>query len=344
MKVDVLIVGQGLAGSCLSLELRRKGISFHVIDQGHENASSSVAAGLYNPIGFKRIAVSWNAEEVLKEMNALYNYAEEVSGIKVLCSKDVLKIFSAEADLALLAKSGDAIKPFSNGQISAAPDNVNAPFGVVQFSKTGFLKVKQFLSIVRELLIEEKRISCEEFSEADLEVSETVKYRHIEASRIIFCEGAFTHSSYWKHLPFKPVKGELLLVEIPGLQQDHVLIKDGFLIPLGEKKFIIGSTYVWNDLERKITDAGKEELIRKLKKFTDLPFTIISQAAGIRPASHDRKPYVGWNRDQPLVGILNGLGTKGVLMAPFCAVKLVNSLIDNTPVPAEIEVNRTGSR
>ena len=49
MKVDYLIIGQGLAGSLLAWELIQRRCSVVVVDNGNENASQ-IAAGLINPI------------------------------------------------------------------------------------------------------------------------------------------------------------------------------------------------------------------------------------------------------------------------------------------------------
>ena len=49
MTYDYLIVGQGLAGSCMALQLLKRGKKILVIDQPHTNSSSMVAAGMFNP-------------------------------------------------------------------------------------------------------------------------------------------------------------------------------------------------------------------------------------------------------------------------------------------------------
>ena len=58
MQVDFLIVGQGLAGSLLAKELRRRGRSVHVVDDGWKSASSQVAAGLMTPLTGRRFTLT----------------------------------------------------------------------------------------------------------------------------------------------------------------------------------------------------------------------------------------------------------------------------------------------
>ncbi len=62
MKVDFIIVGAGLSGSTLAYTLLKEGKSVLVIDNNLKSAASMVAAGLYNPIVFKRIVKSWQAD------------------------------------------------------------------------------------------------------------------------------------------------------------------------------------------------------------------------------------------------------------------------------------------
>ena len=66
MQYDFLIVGQGIAGTTLAMELIAQGASVLVIDAYNKSSSSQVAAGLFNPIAFRRVALGWNANECLK--------------------------------------------------------------------------------------------------------------------------------------------------------------------------------------------------------------------------------------------------------------------------------------
>ena len=47
--MNILIIGQGIAGSCLAWELKRRGAEFTVADRPIAETASRVAAGLVNP-------------------------------------------------------------------------------------------------------------------------------------------------------------------------------------------------------------------------------------------------------------------------------------------------------
>ena len=67
---------------------------------------------------------------------------------------------------------------------------------------------------------------------------------------------------------------------------------------------------------------------------------MIEQVAGIRPTVSDRRPLVGVHENYKNLFILNGLGTRGVMIAPFIADKLYKLIEDNTPLEPEIDIKR----
>ena len=68
----ILIVGQGLAGTVLGWSLDRAGIDWRMIDAGHENAASCVAAGVINPVTGLRWVKTWRVDELWPEAKRFY--------------------------------------------------------------------------------------------------------------------------------------------------------------------------------------------------------------------------------------------------------------------------------
>lgn len=75
MKVDVLIVGQGICGTFLSRELDRVGLSYIVIDEVQPHTASRAAAGLINPVTGRRFVKTWMIDELLPFMRKVYDGA-----------------------------------------------------------------------------------------------------------------------------------------------------------------------------------------------------------------------------------------------------------------------------
>ena len=68
MKIDFLLIGQGLAGSALGYRLKKAGKKIKLIDLPSENKSSRVAAGLYNPVTGRKMVKTWNADLLSPEI------------------------------------------------------------------------------------------------------------------------------------------------------------------------------------------------------------------------------------------------------------------------------------
>ena len=60
-EIDFIVVGQGIAGSCLAYELLERGARTIVYDDGWKSAACTVAAGVINPITGKRLVKSWRS-------------------------------------------------------------------------------------------------------------------------------------------------------------------------------------------------------------------------------------------------------------------------------------------
>ena len=173
------------------------------------------------------------------------------------------------------------------------------------------------------------------------EESNHIQYKNIEASNIIFAEGfGLKENPFFKHLPLNGTKGELITIHAPDLKIDYVLKSSVFLIPLGDDLYTVGATYEWTDKTNKTTQKGKDELLKKLKTFLKCEFEVVDQVAGIRPTVIDRRPLVGQHSKQKRMFVLNGLGTRGVMIAPYVAQKLFDYIEHNLELDDEINITR----
>ena len=81
-------------------------------------------------------------------------------------------------------------------------------------------------------------------------------------------------------------------------------------------------------------------MVEKLKKVLTVPYKIVEQTAGIRPTVRDRRPLVGMHPAYKRLAILNGLGTRGVMIAPTVAKQLFNNLENDKKLDSEIDIKR----
>jgi len=122
---------------------------------------------------------------------------------------------------------------------------------------------------------------------------------------------------------------------------NQTIYKQGInIVPWGDDYFWIGSSHEWSYDNLHPTPLFRQKIENQLKHWLKLPFTFVDHLASERPATVERRPFVGLHPTSPQVGILNGMGTKGCSLAPFFAKQLSDHLIENKPLYAEADVSR----
>ena len=74
--------------------------------------------------------------------------------------------------------------------------------------------------------------------------------------------------------------------------------------------------------------------------FFKKPYKIVDQEAGIRPATLDRRPFLGVHPEFERLLMFNGFGTKGVSLMPYFSVKFCDFLSNDKELPEEVNINR----
>ena len=344
---NYIVVGQGIAGTVLAQTLLNQNKSVLIIDDNTLSNSSRIAAGLYNPIVFKRLVKSWMIDDLLPVMNKFYTDAEQLLDARFYFERRIVKPFAEEQERTLWQKKAndDVGKYLSkNIQDDFLNDIIYNPLGVSEVLSGGNLNIEVFLNLFREYFKKNNLLCEEKFNYSELIVNENnITYKSVSADKIIFCEGYKTiDNPYFSWLPFKLTKGEVITVKIPNaiIAEEFVINKGVFILPLGNEIYKVGATYEWNDLSEQPTEKGKEELINKLKKVIKLPFEIINHQAGIRPTVLDRRPLLGFHPAHKSLAVFNGLGTKGVMLAPYFAKHFADYLNNKITLNREVDIKR----
>jgi glycine/D-amino acid oxidase-like deaminating enzyme len=141
-------------------------------------------------------------------------------------------------------------------------------------------------------------------------------------------------------LPLDGTKGEIIMIKAPDLHLNAIVNASLYIVPLENDFYNVGATYNWEDKTNTPTEVGKKELVDKLKEIISCDFEIISHKAGVRPTVKDRRTLIGKHPDQNNMFILNGLGTRGVLLAPFLAKLLFEFIEYNSEIDQHYSVSR----
>jgi glycine/D-amino acid oxidase-like deaminating enzyme len=98
------------------------------------------------------------------------------------------------------------------------------------------------------------------------------------------------------------------------------------LVPYGENIFWLGSSYEWTFENDQPSESFRKNAESWLNHNLKMPYRIMEHFAAVRPATLERRPFVGFHPLHPRVGLLNGMGTKGCSLAPYFAKQLADKL------------------
>ena len=342
--IDYLIVGCGLAGISFAEKALQHSKTIFVVDNDSQN-SSKIAGGLYNPVILKRFSEVWEAQSQLVTMNSFYAQLKPRIENQFDYKMPILrKFFSVEEQNNWFSASDKPnLAPFLSTDLHfKAYKGITAPFGYGEVLHTGYVDTASLLESYRNYLVDTNRFRQEALDYTAISFEENCcAYKDIKAKHIIFAEGFGLHANpYFNHLPLDGTKGELFIIKAPGLDLDVIVNTSVFILPLGNDLFKVGATYNWKDKTDLPTEEGKAELVERIREIIDCDFEIVSHFAGVRPTVRDRRPLVGTHAVHKRIHLLNGLGTRGVMLGPAMADALYNAIENQIPLVKEIDIQR----
>ena len=346
--IDYLIVGCGLAGISFAEEALKHNKTILVLDNDSQS-SSKIAGGLYNPVILKRFSEVWEAQSQLVTMNAFYAQLKPRIEQQFDYKMPILrKFFSVEEQNNWFAASDKPnLAPFLSTELHfKAYKGIQADFGYGEVLHTGYVDTASLLTAYRNYLTATNSFRQDAFDYSEVDIEEDyVQYKDIQAKHLIFAEGFGLHANpFFNHLPLDGTKGELFIIKAPGLDLDVIVNTSVFILPLGNELFKVGATYNWKDKTDLPTEDGKTELVARIREIINCDFEIVSHFAGVRPTVRDRRPLVGTHAEYNRIHVLNGLGTRGVMLGPAMAKALYDTIENQIPLVKEIDIQRFANK
>lgn len=343
MRIDFLIVGQGLAGSLLAWELLGRGCKILIVDNGDENASQ-VAAGLINPVTGMRFVKSADVDYLLPAAKQCYRQLADFFRQDFYLERPMLRLFRSEAEYnnaqkrllepAYQAYLGECRKP------GKPTGHFCAPFGFLEQKQTGYLLTRPLLNCLKDFFTARTCYRQAGFNVGDIQFQPVLRWQDIQPARIIFCEGYRCAQNPWfSWLPLQAAKGEILTLEHSSAIPDTLLNYGNWLIPLAKRQIRIGATFDPKHLDTQTTGQAKTTLLNALRPFcADLAeANCIRHQANIRPCTLDKQPFIGIHPSRKQLAVFNGFGAKGSLQIPWYSRRFADALLHNRPLPSDIQ-------
>ncbi len=344
MHVDFLLVGQGISGSFLYHELVKAGYSVAVVDERRPNSASMVASGVINPVTGRRIVKTWLIDEIIPAIRASYSELSELFDINALQELSVIDFFTTPQMVLAFQQRFAEDKQYLSlpAEQQQWKDQFNHDFGFGEITPAFVANMQEIITNSRKRIAESGRLIDTGFDINRLVLqTDELRYEELTASRLIFCDGISSATNpYFGMLPFGGNKGEAVIVEIEGLEPDHVFKKGFSLVPWKQNLFWLGSNYLW-EFENDLPTPGYYRFAENwLRQTLRMPFRIVEHLAAIRPATLERRPFIGFHPVYPQLGIFNGMGTKGCSLAPFFAKQFVQQIKTGSGLYKEADVDR----
>jgi len=342
-KVEYLIVGQGLAGTFLAFELLKQNKQIVVVDQGHENSSSMVAAGIINPLVLKRLTLTWRADEFLNYNSTFYSELEAFLGGKYHFKTPIVKLIASkeEEEFWVHRFYKADLEKYIEKEIEQAADTLKLAqkFNVGKVKQTSWVNISKLLLDFRAYLKKEGILIEENFDYKS--IKNQGQYKSIAFEKLVFCEGAMAiNNPFFNYLPFSLNKGQLLTIKSEELAFDYILKKKVFILPIGNRNYKVGATYSWKWQDEKPEEEQSKLLQSQLNEMLDVPYKKVKLEAGIRPAVKDRRPLVGAHELHKNYYLFNGMGSRGCFMAPLLANELVQNIEEGKQLHPEVLLSR----
>jgi glycine/D-amino acid oxidase-like deaminating enzyme len=312
----------------MAWSLMRRGVQVTVADVPLPGRSSVFAAGIINPVTGRRFVKSWRYDELYPVAKRVYAELEQELGVHLWEDRPVVRLLASPEEC-------------NDWATRCAQEGYEAYLGELQrlenwekVLKPGFRFgiTRHAARVNLTLLLEVFQKKAREegwFQNETIEYAPSLTERY---DRVVFCEGwRGADNPLFPEAPFELSKGEALLFRIKGAPADfeplEMLKKTLLVAPLGDGLFWAGSTYHKGDRNPDPSPEGRSYLLGHLEGMFSAPIEVQGHIAGVRPTMRDRRPFLMQSRIDPKAFMLNGLGTKGALLAPYFAESLVGGVL-----------------
>jgi glycine oxidase len=340
---DVIVIGGGIIGLSLSIELRKRDATVLVVERGEPGREASHAAGgMLVDCLFETPAVLQPLATASARLYPKFAHELEVeSGIKVDLRDQGTILFPSAEHL-------------SSSSLQAA--TLPAPLAELEPALADFTRPAFYL---RERSVDPRALTAAALKAAkhrgvDISSGDEVTAVNVSSGRVagvittktsfhapkvVNCAGAWSGQIAPQAFPTRPVKGQMLCLASPSRNLlKHVLrTPEVYLIPRSDGRILVGATVEEAGFDKRTNVETIQRLYRAA--IAAVPglrnAKILEDWAGLRPGTPDGLPILGATAS-PGYYVATGHFRDGILLAPITA-QVMAEVVTGTQCSHDIE-------
>lgn len=321
---DVIIIGGGIIGLSLSIELRKKGATVLVLERGEPGReASSAAGGMLVDCPFETHAALQHLSTASASMYPEFVRELELeSGMKIDLRNQGTILFPSAAHVSHPAFEAATQIPAPLAEFEPALAEVDRPaFYLKERSVDPRALTPAALKAARRLGVDVS--SGEEVIAVNLSDGRvrgvTTRKTSFLAAKVVNCAGAWSGQIGPYAIPTRPVKGQMLCLVSASRMLKHVIRSpEVYVIPRSDGRIIIGTTVEEAGFDKRTDVAAIQRLraaaIAMVPELRNAK--ILEDWAGLRPGTPDALPILGAT-ETPGYYVATGHFRDGILLAPI---------------------------
>lgn len=357
---DVLVVGAGVAGCSVALELLDRGVSVTVLDPDAVGPSTRAAAGMLtaryecvDDAAMLRLGM-WSRALHPRFLARV----EELAGADLGLRADGMLV--ANRDVGAEEESREMIRWQAEalGTAESGPEpRILPPEEAASRHSWASREMESYLWLPGEAQVDAQALAAalpEAVGAAGGEVRRgpaaavravssdggrvagvvTRSGERRAAGAVVLAAGAWSRrvGGLPRRVPVRPVRGQILRLD-PADEPPAPLLADHrgrYAVPREDGTVVAGSTMEEVGFEASVTEEGRSSIRRAVGALApplrEAP--AVEEWAGLRPISGDDRPILGPDPDLDGLHYATGYGRNGVLLAPAAAVTVADLLLD----------------
>ncbi len=343
---DVIIIGGGIIGLSLSIELRKKGASVLIVERGEPGREASSAAG------------GMLVDCLLETPNVLQPLATASAGMYPEFAHELEVESGMKVDLrdqgTILVLSSDHIRHpglQSSALLLAELSELEPAMAKLNFDQES---QQEMFHYIKERSVDPRALTAAalkaakhrsvDFSSGDSVTtvnqidgrvaSVTTIKTTFHAPKVVNCAGAWSGQIAPHAFPTRPVKGQMLCLAAPSrtLLKHVIRTPEAYLIPRSDGRIIVGTTVEEAGFDKR-TDVDTIQRLHRaaIALVPELRNAkILEDWAGLRPGTPDSLPILGPTATSGYY-VATGHFRDGILLAPITAQVMADLIIGKEP-------------